>query len=166
MSLNQACAPSCLTASLNAKVRIGLISLSPSAVPKEAFGHVVYSWTCKHLYLYARSRRTSGQRWRLGSGPRPPLRSAAVKSSSPVLRARRRPPLRMLCAAPIRPCAMRCMRFTSAALGRCSRNHRARTPRRRSSMPGLASPSGRCCTTVPGRSASRRAGGPWRWLPK
>src|SRR5215470_12391448 len=32
----------------------------PSAVPKEIFGHAVYSWTCQHLYLYARSRRTSG----------------------------------------------------------------------------------------------------------
>jgi hypothetical protein len=31
-----------------------------SAIPIMVFGHVVYSWACKHLYLYARSRRTSG----------------------------------------------------------------------------------------------------------
>ena len=35
---------------------------------------MVYSWICKHLYLYARSRRTSGHAWRPVSGPRPPLR--------------------------------------------------------------------------------------------
>ena len=34
---------------------------APSAVPIKVFGHVVYSWACKHLYLYARSRWTSGQ---------------------------------------------------------------------------------------------------------
>jgi len=33
----------------------------PSAIPIKVFGHVVYSWVCKHPYLYARSRRTSGQ---------------------------------------------------------------------------------------------------------
>ena len=32
----------------------------PSAVPIEVFGHVLYSWVCKHPYLYARSRRTVG----------------------------------------------------------------------------------------------------------
>ena len=39
------------------------------------FGHVVYSWICKHLYLFARSRRTSGPLWRRVSGPRPPYRT-------------------------------------------------------------------------------------------
>ena len=34
--------------------------LGPSASPIEVFGHVVYFWVCKHPYLYARSRRTSG----------------------------------------------------------------------------------------------------------
>src|SRR5262249_35295189 len=56
----------------------------PSAPPIEVFGHVVYSWVCKPLYLYARSRRTSGQPWRPVSGPRPPLPCAAARSSSPV----------------------------------------------------------------------------------
>jgi hypothetical protein len=32
----------------------------PNAVPIEVFGHVVYSWVCKHPYVYARLRRTSG----------------------------------------------------------------------------------------------------------
>jgi len=31
-----------------------LRGLAPSAVPIEVFGHVVYSWVCKHPYLYAR----------------------------------------------------------------------------------------------------------------
>src|SRR5713101_4949102 len=30
--------------------------LLPSALPIEIFWHVVYSWICKHPYLYARSR--------------------------------------------------------------------------------------------------------------
>jgi len=137
-----------------------------SAVPMKVFGHVVYSWTCKHLYLYARSRRTSGQPWRPGSSPRPPLPYDAAKSSSPVPRVNRPPRLRTTCAAPIRPSATRCMPSTSAASRCCSPSRPDRTPPRPFAMLGSANPSGRCCTRVHGRSASPRAGGRSRWPPR
>ena len=98
--------------------------------------HVVYSSVCKHLYLYARSRRTSGLPWRPVSGPRPPLPYAAARSSSPVPRASRPPRLRTTCAAPIRPSATPFMRSTSAASLCCSPSRRARTPWRPSSTAG------------------------------
>ena len=53
--------------------------MEPSAVPIKVFGHMVYSWVCKHLYVYARSRRTSGSPWRPGFGLRPPLPYDAVR---------------------------------------------------------------------------------------
>jgi hypothetical protein len=62
-------------------------ALMSSAVPIEVFWHVVSSSICKHLYLCARSRRTSGPRSRPVSGPRPPLRYAAARYCSPVPRA-------------------------------------------------------------------------------
>src|SRR5262245_264825 len=65
--------------------------LLASAVPIEIFWHVVYSSVCKHLYLYARSRRTSEPPWRPVSGLRPPLQYAGARSCSPVPRASRRP---------------------------------------------------------------------------
>src|SRR5437016_12520147 len=95
--------------------RVGMKRLV-SAIPIEVFGHVVYSWVCKHLYVYARSRRTRGQPWRPVSGLRPPLPSAAARFSSPVPRASRPPRLRASCAAPIRPSATRFMPSTSAVL--------------------------------------------------
>lgn len=33
-------------------------SAAPRAIPIKGFGYGVYSWICKHLYLYPRSRRT------------------------------------------------------------------------------------------------------------
>ena len=108
----------------------------PSAIPIEVFWHVVYSWICKHLYLYARSRRTSGPPWRPVSGLRPPLPYAAARSSSPVPRASRRPRLPATCAAPTRPCATPFMPSTSAVSRRCSRTRRDRTRRRPSSTLG------------------------------
>src|SRR5207248_5252313 len=89
---------------LKASMTISITSILPSAVPIEVFWHVVYSSVCKHLYLYARSRRTSGQPWRPGSGLRPPVPYAGARSSSPVPRASRRPRLLAASAAPIRPC--------------------------------------------------------------
>ena len=138
----------------------------PSAVPIEIFGHVVYSWVCKHLYLYARSRRTSGQPWRPVSGPRPPLPYDAARSSSPVPRGSQPPRLRASCAAPIRPSATRFMPSTSAVLLCCGLSRHDRTRRRRSSTRASASPSGRCCTRVRGRLASPPVGGRWRWPPR
>ena len=41
--------------------RNGNLASCTSAIPIMVFGHVVYSWVCTHLYLYACSRRTSGQ---------------------------------------------------------------------------------------------------------
>jgi hypothetical protein len=97
----------------------------PRAIPIMVFWHVVYAWVCQHLYLYARSRRTSGPLARPVSGPRPPLPSAAAKGSLPVPRASRRRRLRTPYAAPIRPSATRCLRSTLAASRRCSRNRHA-----------------------------------------
>ena len=131
-----------------------------SALPIEVFGHVVYSWICKHLYLYARSRRTSGQPWRPVSGPRPPLRYAAARCFWPVPRGSRRPRLHASSAVPIRPSATPFMPSTSAVWPCCSRARRDRTPCQPSSTLGLASLSGRCCTRVRGHSASPPAGGP------
>ena len=135
---------------------------SPSAVPIEAFWHVVYSWVCKHLYLYARSRRTSGQPWRPVSGPRPPLRSGAARASSPVPRDSQPPRLHTNSAVPIKRSATPFMRSTSGVSPCCSLSHRDRTPRRPSSMSGPASPSEHSSIRVRGRSASRPAGGPSR----
>ena len=64
------------------------------------FWHVVYFWICKHPYLCARSRRTSGRPWRPASGRRPPLLSGAVRSSSPAPRASRLPRLPGSCTVP------------------------------------------------------------------
>ena len=130
------------------------------------FGHVVYSWVCKHLYLYARSRRTSGLLWRPVSGPRPPLPYAAARFSLPVPRASRPRRLRTTCAAPIKPSATRRMRSTIAVARRCSRNRHAPIPSPRSLPLASARPCGRCCTRAHARSASRRAGGPSRWPPR
>jgi hypothetical protein len=138
----------------------------PSALPIEVFWHVVYSWICKHLYLYARSRRTSGQHCRPDSGLRPPLRYAAARSSWPVPRGSRRPPWPATCSAPTRRCAIPFMRSTSAALRGSNRNHPGRIPHLRSSPLESASPCGRCCTRVPGHSASPRAGGRSHWPPR
>jgi hypothetical protein len=138
----------------------------PSAVPIEAFWHVVYSSVCKHLYLYARSRRTSGSQWRPVSGPRPPLPSVAARSFSPVPRASRPPRLPGSCTVPTKPYATRFMPSTSAGSRCCTPSRRARTRRQPSSMRGPARPSGRCCTTVRGRSASPPAGGPSNSLPR
>src|SRR5439155_8198844 len=135
----------------------------PSALPIEVFGHMVYSWVCKHPDLCARSRRTSGLPWRPGSGPRPPVRSVVVRYSSPVPRASPPPRLHATFAAPIRPYATPFMPSTSAVLLCCSPSRHDRTPQRPSSTLGPASLSGRCCTRVRGRSASPRAGGRSRW---
>ena len=142
------------------------ILVFPSALPIEPFGHVVYSWVCKHPDLCARSRRTSGLPWRPGSGRRPPLRYAAARSSSPVPRGSRPPPLHATCTVPTRPCATPFMPCTSVASPCSSRNRRGHTPRLRSWTLASASPSGRCCTRVPGRLASPQAGGRSPWLPR
>ena len=121
--------------------------MEPSAVPIEVFWHVVYSWVCKHPYLYARSRRTSGQSWRLVSGPRPPLRYAAARFSLPVPRASRPPRLRTTCAAPIRRCATLCHAFHQRGLAalqpQSSRPHTTATHLRRWRLrgpPGAVTP--------------------------
>ena len=111
---------------------------------------MVSSGICKHLYLYARSRRTSGPPWRPGSGPCPPLRYAAARCFWPVPRGSRRPRLHASYAVPIRPSAMPFMPSTSAVWRCCSRDRRGLTPRQPSSTLGLASLSGRCCTRVRG----------------
>jgi hypothetical protein len=87
-----------------------------SAVPSEVFWHVVYSSVCKHHYVYARSRRTSGQPWRPLSGPRPPLLYAAARSSSPVPRDSQPPRLHTNSAVPIKRSATPFMRSTSGGL--------------------------------------------------
>jgi hypothetical protein len=138
----------------------------PSAVPIMVFGHVVYSWVCKRLYLYARSRRTSGQPSRPVSGPRPPLPYAAAKSSSAVPRASRPRRLRTTCAAPIRPSATLCMRSTSAVAPRCSRNRHAPTPSPHS-LPLESARSLRALLHQSPRTFGKpTSGGPSRWPPR
>src|SRR5919199_5280650 len=138
----------------------------PSAVPIEVFWHVVYSSVCKHLYLYARSRRTSGSPWRPVSGPRPPLPSVVARSFSPVPKASRPPRLRGSCTVPTKRSAMPFMPSTNAVSRCCILSRRVRTRRRPSSPQRSASPSGRCCTRVHGPSASLPAGGPFSLPPR
>src|SRR4029450_857554 len=92
----------------------------PSAIPIKIFGHVVYSRICKHLYLCARSRRTSGLPLRPVSGPRPPLPYVAARYSSPVPKGSQQLRLHAPCTAPTKAYATLFMRSTSVRSPRCS----------------------------------------------